>query len=355
MTYISQATTLNEKAFSPSLRVFDDVMDTNDPDVISDIWRLLKKTQMHIRGDKARKYLSAVMKKVRTILPAHVVNKNIRRTRNSTNMCPETFYIAPKGDRHGWQFRTTNCSYSSPVSDLVSIVINCVKMTQKQVTTLIEGIRGYDRTIHIIAAVPETSKHFQNDTFFKEFVVAPNTPTGSIWNTLIGHVDTTYVLIGRDLEWFNKDGYLDRLVREIERLDVAVAAGAYRTLNGHWHMGCKQSAYVNYRLVYEEGYFESLHECVFCDYIEGPFLMSTKKIQKMQFSKELSQGIFEDFFLRLNNQNLESVVCPDAMFFATKPKLPTTTELLPFLNKWNIYQFSERHSWNHTYPCDKYA
>jgi hypothetical protein len=120
-------------------------------------------------------------------------------------------------------------------------------------------------------------------------------------------------------------------------------------------MGCKQSAYVNYQLVYEDGYFESLHECVFCDYIEGPLLVSTKKIQEMQFSKELVQGVFEDFFLRLYNQNSETVVCPDSMFFANKPKLPTTTELLPFMNKWNIYQFSERHSWNHTYPCDKYA
>jgi hypothetical protein len=157
---------------------------------------------------------------------------NVRRTRNSTNMCPETFYMAPK--KTTWQFRTTNCSYSSPVADLVSIVINCVPMTQKQVTTLIEGIRAYDRTIQVIAAVPKTRKrHLHNDTFFKEVVVAPNTSTGSIWNTLIGHVDTTYVLIGRDLEWFNKDCYLDRLIREIERLGVAVVAGAYRTLNGH--------------------------------------------------------------------------------------------------------------------------
>jgi hypothetical protein len=64
MTYISQATNLNVQAYPPSLRGFDDVMDTNDPDGFSYIWRLLKKTQMHIRGHKARTYLSAVIKKV---------------------------------------------------------------------------------------------------------------------------------------------------------------------------------------------------------------------------------------------------------------------------------------------------
>lgn len=49
---------------------------------------------------------------------------------------------------------------------------------------------------------------------------------------------------------FNIDTRQERLVREIESLDVVIAGGASRDQNGIWKLGCYQSSYANYSLVY---------------------------------------------------------------------------------------------------------
>ena len=51
-----------------------------------------------------------------------------------------------------------------------------------------------------------------------------------VWNSLIRHVSTRYVLIARDVSHFSWHSRLERLVREITDLDASVAAGAHRDL-----------------------------------------------------------------------------------------------------------------------------
>ncbi|XP_063435505.1 uncharacterized protein LOC134716438 [Mytilus trossulus] len=165
---------------------------------------------------------------------------------------------------------------------------------------------------------------------------------GNIWNLLIQNVKTEYTLIAREVTSFNIDARLERLVREIESLAVVIAGGASRDQNGIWKLGCYQSSYANYSLVYHEGYDESLHECVFCDYISGPFISKTNILKKYNFDTNMTAiTVFHDFFLRISQNKFESVVCPDSMFYVEKQeKSVELTNWSLFTNKWILFRLN---------------
>lgn len=69
---------------------------------------------------------------------------------------------------------------------------------------------------------------------------------GKMWNSLVQSVQTRYNLIARELNLFNKEARLERLVQEIESLEVVISGGTSRDQNGIWKLGCYQSSYANY-------------------------------------------------------------------------------------------------------------
>jgi hypothetical protein len=314
----------------------------NDSDDLSEIWRLLEKTKLHIRGAKAKRILIKAIDKLKPLIST---NNPLLETKISANICPERFFF-PANAENKWEFQTENCSYSSPISRLLTITLNCVNMTSRERDTLVEAVHAYDPHIRIVMAVSNDGARINSTTdktYLKEVLLNPYLYEGVIWNSLVAEVNTSYVLIGRNLNWYTADGNLERLVRELERLEVGVASGAYRTPDGHWRMGCQQSALANYRLVYEIGYFESRHECVYCDYVEGAFVSSAKLLRQFPFSKTLRDGVFNDFFLLLHLQNYESIVCPDVMFYSVNTTISSATELMPFMAEWQVYDMSLRH------------
>ena len=86
------------------------------------------------------------------------------------------------------------------------------------------------------------------------------------------------------------------------------------------------------------GYDESMHECIFCDYIEGPFIVPKKITTEFRFSDYLDEtdGLFEDWYLRLKASNLEVVVCPDSMFH-TFDKGIERKNWNSFMTDWDLY------------------
>lgn len=138
---------------------------------------------------------------------------------------------------------------------------------------------------------------------------------GMALNLLIRDVVTPYVLVARDVEFITNDSRLERLIRETESLQVKVTGGAVRNPDGYWKKGCFQSVYRNFTLRYLEGYDESVHECLVCDFIQGPFVTTKEYLEENKFGNySLSEGLFEEWFLRITNKGDEVIVCPDSMF-----------------------------------------
>ena len=143
---------------------------------------------------------------------------------------------------------------------------------------------------------------------------------------MISRVQTPYTLVGRSLTWFDNDTSLEHLVREISELNVMAVSGAVKYPGGLWDMGCVQSAYRNFTLVYRSGYLHSLHECVFCNYTKGPFLVRTNFLQQRLFDKRIrnEEVMFRDFFHNQSYSNNQRIaLCPDS----DSTSLPGKTKL----------------------------
>ena len=128
--------------------------------------------------------------------------------------------------------------------------------------------------------------------------------------------------------------------------------GAIRDMTtGHWRFGCYQRAFRNYTLAYHEGYDESIHGCVICDHIDGPFVIETKRIQKMKFDNSLnSDGVFEDFFLRLGQE--QTSVCPDVMFhIRTRYRSKQENKWLAFAKVHEIHKLNFLPGFEITFAC----
>jgi hypothetical protein len=76
-------------------------------------------------------------------------------------------------------------------------------------------------------------------------------------------------------------------IREVELLNVSVAATSTRVQNGHWSLNCAQISYRNFSLTFTPGYEHSEDECVYCEYMEGPFVARDAMGQILEFSKKI--------------------------------------------------------------------
>lgn len=285
--------------------------------------KLVKLAKVHARGTKSGDALRRTVRVLDDMLQSFGLDFSTvtRRTvKQPYNVCPEIY----KGSTFGYPFfyrgfEQSNCSYRVAEEKLVTIVIQLDNFRVETISRLLDDIINYNRNMSVVvgAKVSELPQ-FKNDRYSQILFKTYKTTTskGRIWNDIIEHVQTPYVLVARDLIRFDNDTRIHRLIREIERLQLTSAGGASRDSNGFWKLGCLQRAYKNYTLVYEEGYQESIHECVFCDHIENSFVISKTLISKFKFDESLSQeGMWEDFFLRAEG---ESVVCPDSMFYSNR-------------------------------------
>ncbi|XP_063413592.1 uncharacterized protein LOC134696003 [Mytilus trossulus] len=320
----------------------------------------IQETKIHIRGTKARQSLTNAIDVVKDLF--RLTNTSMdtfhRKTKSSKHICKEIY----KGTTYGYPFfykgfETKNCSYATSIDKLVTVVFIHKEETFCKLEHILKNILNYNPRLKVVVGKEKNSRIPLSESFGNVTVIdySKADSDGTIWNLLITKVKTEYALIARNISTFNIDARLERLVREIEALDVVTAGGASRDQDGRWKLGCYQSVYKNFSLIYDEGYDESLHECIFCDYISGSFLSRLTTFQSFPFDAKMNGiSVFHDFFLRLSQGKLESVICPDSMFYMRKQKQSVNYNDWAQLGiKWKLYRMKISDGVDVQFPCRK--
>lgn len=293
-------------------------------------------------------------------------------TSHASELCPEKYggmYARPYCLRG---YDTLNCTTNSALSHLVTVVLNFVTCSENKcgnIQTILSSIisiqfypqsksKSYPRVI--IAA----SENINESTVQKQYPeldirlyhFASTNSAGKVWNTLIKQVKTPYILLAPDITELTNDSRIDRLVRETGLLHAHFVGGSVRTVAGHWFPNCLQSNLSNFRLSFKTGYVKSKHECMYCDYLNSPFLARTVTLRRDVFDESLSpELIFDDFFLRAKKSGKVTVVCPDSMFHVQYiPKSRSRKEVWkPFARKWELNFLSTPDGYHFEYTCDE--
>ena len=300
----------------------------------------------------------------------------------SQEVCPEVFY----GTTHGYPFYDTgwemiNCSYGKPVAKLLTVVIivDDIDIYNRNIRPSIIALHKIYPKLKIEMGIPyHVKKDYrpQNDFIFTTFYSLDEN-MGKILNRIIKKIKTPYTFIANNLMEFTKDINFERLIREINSLNVSVIGGAIRDQDGVWSLNCHQMAFRNYTLVYRTGYHYSMHSCVVCNFTQGPFLSRTASLQSQQFSENLSgQLVYRDYLFNLNVRlGQKAVVCPDVMFHVVTgnstpvPRLKgsqvsearprgnqvslTRSELLEFARKWNVHRLVLENGQTYEFSCEE--
>ncbi|XP_021348237.1 uncharacterized protein LOC110447110 [Mizuhopecten yessoensis] len=303
----------------------------------------LLEANMHIRSSKAKGAMLKALDLFKNVLKEFHIDVP-SRNRKSNSTCPEVYH----GTSFGYPFFHTgfafeNCKNRVPVEDLVSIIIICQEShhTPLSVDKLVRSIQVHNRNVSVIVAIASSKKpsDFKQLGNINIVCFGHEVSPGAMLNKFASLVSTKYTLIARDLLRLDRDSHIERMVREIEGLNASVVGGATRDENGYWRKGCHQMVYQNYTLVLQDGYTMSLHECIQCDFIEGPFLIQTELFKNVRFDEHIiASGFMEDFFLRLQHEHhATSFVCPDTMFYVAKQLTNLhKDDWKMFGRKWNM-------------------
>ncbi|EDO30746.1 predicted protein [Nematostella vectensis] len=152
----------------------------------------------------------------------------------------------------------------------------------------------------------------------------------------------------------SRDIQLERQIRILSEIPgVGVVGGSYRNLSGHWHAGCYQATVKNYVLGYQDGYYHSRNSCMFCDHLQGPFVAMTDYVKKLGFDESISNYvIFEDFFLRVGDDQKLVMACPDAMYFMNDYSQVTRRDVwLTLAKKWQLNRVVLSTGKTHSFSC----
>ncbi|XP_033743798.1 uncharacterized protein LOC117329776 [Pecten maximus] len=320
---------------------------SNIPRQIFDVAMYLKRARIHARGFKTRralKYASEYMDAILKGFGTSFEDATKRNVYEPSSMCPE--YHDDKKNK------IMNCSHAKPLQEIVTVIrLDYGSPTDKE---FIKDTYGENLPM-IVGDYGENVKEKSN-VRVKHMV--STTTEGDALNTLMKEVKTKYTLVLRNVTELDSNARIERLVREIESLNVNAVGGAIRNSDNVWSLGCHQRVFRNYTVVYEEGYDESMHDCVFCDHVDGPFLMKTEILKQIKFDNNLtSMGLYEDFFMRLNT---EVALCPDSLFDMDFPRRSELTkDWEKFGRKRNLYKLkfsfglTIQFGCNYSYPCKR--
>ena len=328
--------------------------------------KAILRAKEHVRGMKTRRYLDEAESNIQQALDVLQIGKDelmISEIKRPQNVCPEEY----KGSKYGYPFfykgfQTTNCSYSKPIHQLVTVLLLYDTMI-KDMAKLLSGLYDVHENIKVLIGTRDKhviglkksieGKHKNLSVSIKSFI-SPS--PGKMWKFLIKEVKTPYTFFGRDLTHFTNDSRFERLIRVIEELDVDLAAGASRDPLGQWKHSCYQSALKNYSLVFMEGYDVSEKECLYCDYTDSPFMIRSKTAKTLLFNENMPEsGLFEDFFLRFHQHKYESLVCPDSMFLVNSTRADDTESWTIFAETWKIYSLDFQPNIKLDFRCINYS
>ncbi|XP_045211222.2 uncharacterized protein LOC123562671 [Mercenaria mercenaria] len=350
------------------LRLYSDIGNITKPETKEKIILLAKvihNAKKHVRGSKTSDYLKIAITILNSILKdMNVDAKGLSERYNgkSAHICSETFMGGQFGfPLYNTGFETDHCTNATSISKLVTIIgyIDAkptdAENSMATLDTLLSSV--YDTMKTVRTLIITDSATFQSNLKKKyplvNIIQAKSQSEGAALNKLIKEVKTPYVFVARDMSIMTNDSRLERLVREIESLNVVAAGGSFRDSNGHWKKGCFQTVYRNYTLKYIEGYDESFHECLFCDYIQGPFV-TTAKYLKLNAFRDFNEnnGLYEDWFLRTVKAGQETIVCPDSMFHVNINTMLTSSNWRPFALVWNLFKVLTPKGYIFTKVCE---
>lgn len=209
-------------------------------------------------------------------------------------VCPEKFL--GKTLTYGYPFfrkgfATLNCTQFVPMDKIVTVVFDDVhtsRMSPAAHERVLKGIHQYYPQMNVVFITKEKKRGdvTKLKSNVKIIEVNDDTKQGEMWDTALHEVTTKYVLVARQLTEFDDDVNLQRLVRILsEQPDVTFAAGAHRSRNGHWDIGCLQAIFQNWTLTLQGGYYMSFWDCVVCEFVPGPWLARTNEILEFGFDK----------------------------------------------------------------------
>ena len=292
--------------------------------------------------------------RLQTASTPETVSKN-----DSVDVCPDEY----RGSKFGYPFYATgwvitNCTNAKPIRSVISILINTVaypKEDENNVEKVLKGIAETYPTVQVYLATrsnktKDMAKRYKNI----DVVKVDGAKLSKEWNKLVTKVSTPYVLVARDVFHFTWLTQLERQIRVVSQIpNVEVAGGSYRNFSGHWKAGCVQTTLKNYVLEYQEGYYHSKNECMFCDYLQGPFVTKTKLLK---FDESLpNEVIFEDWFLRVVEDGHLLMSCPDAMYFTTDyssySKRTDKNVWKPLAKKWELNRVLLPQGEKHSFTC----
>ncbi|XP_022780738.1 uncharacterized protein LOC111321980 [Stylophora pistillata] len=274
------------------------------------------------------------------------------------DVCPEVYNHGTNSSslENGWV--KTSCTNIKPLHSVVSVLVNNVaypKRDEGHIETVIKGITETYPTIQVYLAtgsdiVMQAAKKYENVHVIKVHGVN----VAKVWNTLVRKASTPYVLVARDVFHFTWLTQLERQIRVISQVSyVEVAGGSYRNFAGHWKAGCVQTTMKNYAIKYQEGYLHSKNECMFCDYLQGPFVTKTNLFKLDE--KLPNEVVFEDWFLTIIQKGSLAMSCPDAMYFTTDywsySKRNNRNVWTPLAKKWQLNRVIMPEGIKHSFSC----
>ncbi|XP_069128941.1 uncharacterized protein [Argopecten irradians] len=311
--------------------------------------KYLKKARIHSRGSKTQKALDYASKHVDAILRdfgSSFEEVTKRKMYESRNACPEYYVNKMNG------YKIKECSHATPLEHIVTFVR--LDHGSNIGTDFFKD--GYGKNIRMV--VGDYGGKVKESSNVLVRPMEAKITEGAALNILMKQVKTEYTLILRNATALDLNARIERLVREIEILNVSAVGGAIRNSDNVWSLGCHQRAFRNYTVVFNEGYDESMHDCQFCDHIDGPFLIKTTLLNQIQFDSDLTpMGLYEDFFMRLNG---EVALCADALFDMDFPRRSAETkDWEKFGRKRNLYRLkfsfglTINFGCNYDYPCKR--
>uniref|UniRef100_T1IX40 Uncharacterized protein n=1 Tax=Strigamia maritima TaxID=126957 RepID=T1IX40_STRMM len=240
--------------------------------------------------------------------------------------CPEKFLDAEYADPYflSGSWVTEDCGPLKHISKILTVVYitskdnSCSKSENKRMLKILK----LHPQLSIVLGAPKKSDctaHKYNITIVK---YPSKSKLGGKLNRLISAVKTPLTLITRNLDDFN---WLARLERQLRVFSIEPSAiivgGSVRNKTGHWRAGCYQTELRQYILKYIEGYYESKHECMYCDHLIGPFIAKSKYLKIHKFNENMDDDVvFEDFFLNIKQSKFGRILaCPDVMYHSTDP------------------------------------
>ncbi|XP_060585020.1 uncharacterized protein LOC132740973 [Ruditapes philippinarum] len=316
---------------------------------VATLAKIINNANKHVRGSKTSGYLKDALSVMKHVLKdLNIDEKGLfeRPSVKSENVCPESYMGGAFGFPLYYKgFEVDQCNYGSPIASLVT-VIKYFDLKQDNLESKNDPVERFvasaSKAINGVKVLIALNNGPVNNGLKKKYthvniMQSSYTNEGFALNSLVHQVKTPYVLIAKGVEFFTNDSRLERMVRELESLYVVAVGGAFRYPNGHWHKGCFQSVYRNYTLKYISGYDESFHECLFCDYIQGPFVTSTSYLKTNVFGDfNENDGLYEDWYLGMYQRGDEAVLCPDSMFHL-KDKVDDSLFLYKeFMQRWDL-------------------